>query len=96
VSQIGSSLGNHATEASGKLRNAVEPVHVGAMGGMGSVPLGNAKALDVGKGGAGTGRVIYGSGTNKTYGPVAGTSRPQGRDILNDFGPDSPGVRGRK
>jgi hypothetical protein len=61
-------MGNKATEAAGKiLRKAIEPVHQGPMGGMGSVPLGNAKALDVGKGGVGSGRTIYGSGTNKTW-----------------------------
>jgi hypothetical protein len=52
------------------------------------VKLGNEKALDVGKGGVGTGRTVMRSGSQGTYGPVAGTPRPQSRDILSEFGPD--------
>jgi hypothetical protein len=41
--------------------------------------------LNVGKGGCGTGRNLYGqAGTQGTHGSVAGTPRPAGRGILNN------------
>jgi hypothetical protein len=48
-------------------------------------PLGNAVALNVGKGGAGTGRTIYKSGYQAQHGEVAGNREPWGRDIWKDF-----------
>jgi hypothetical protein len=97
VSQIGQNMGNHSMDSGGKpLTKAVEPVRQGAVGGMGSVPLGNECALDVGKGGPGAGRVIYGSGAQQQHGGPAGKLAGQGKDILNEFGPDSAGVRGRR
>jgi hypothetical protein len=93
VSQIGQSLGNKATDSGGKtVRNPTETFYGGRapQGGPGGIPLGNAKALDVGGGGVGKGRdYVSKSGSNCVHGPVTGTPRPQGRDILNDFGPDS-------
>jgi hypothetical protein len=79
VSQIGQSLGNHVTE-SGKKGQPVEGLY-GAKrppGSPGGVVLGNAKALDVGKGGCGTGRTLYGqSGVQGVHGPVnPGATRP--------------------
>ena len=61
VSQIGSAMGNHATETARKLSGAVEAVHRAPQpaNGPGGVPLGNAVALNVGKGGCGTGRTLY-------------------------------------
>src|SRR6516162_11931913 len=47
-------------------------------------PLGNAVALNVGKGGAGTGRTIYKSGYQSQYGD-GGNPEPKGRDIWTDF-----------
>ena len=85
VSQIGSAMGNHATETARKLSGAVEAVHRAPQpaNGPGGVPLGNAVALNVGKGGCGTGRTLYGqSGTNRTYGSPTGSPRPPGRDTL--------------
>jgi hypothetical protein len=50
VSQIGLQLSNHATEGSSKLTRAAENLYAGrAPVDPGGVPLGNAKALDVGK-----------------------------------------------
>jgi hypothetical protein len=43
--------------------------------------MGNAKALDVGKGGPGTGRTVLRSGGQGVHGPVAGPAPIQGRDI---------------
>jgi hypothetical protein len=91
VAQIGSSMGNHATDG----RRAVNPVEKvrGAprpAGGPSGVPLGNAVAGNVGKGGVGTGRTLYGqSGTNQVHGKVAGSPKPWGADILSQFGPES-------
>jgi hypothetical protein len=68
VSQIGSSMGNHAT-GSGKLNRSV----IGMDGGKTpiSVPLGNQLATNVGGGGPGTGRQLLGkSGTQCQTGPA--------------------------
>ena len=50
------------------------------------VKFGNEVALNVGKGGCGTGRTLYGqSGSQGTHGAVnPGQPRPQGRGILNN------------
>jgi hypothetical protein len=67
ASRIGQSVGNKGTESSKSMPN-VERVHGGVMGGVGSVPLGNEVAKNVGKGGPGAGRTLYGqSGTNKCH-----------------------------
>jgi hypothetical protein len=72
VSQIGSSMGNHRTDGSGKASRAVEAVKGRPLPAGLSVPLGNAVSLNVGKGGPGTGRRLYGqSGSNKQYGSSA-------------------------
>jgi hypothetical protein len=94
VSQIGSSIGNRVTNSGRILAGAVEPVQGKALPQGLNVPLGNQVALNVGKGGPGAGRVLYGkSGTNQQHGPVAGSPKPQGREILSGFGPDVPGRR---
>jgi hypothetical protein len=52
--------------------------------------FGNEVALNVKGGGPGTGRTLYGqSGTQGQHGPVAGSSKPAGREILGSFGPES-------
>jgi hypothetical protein len=92
AAQIGEAQGNRAMEKQTNYRG--DPKFAAAPFTSG-VPLGNEKALDVGGGGPGTGRVVYGCGVQAQHGPVAGKPAPQGRDILNDFGPNSPGVKGR-
>ena len=85
VSQIGSAMGNHATDSGKKLTRAQEPI--GAGKGY-ATPMGantNSKPIQYGN-----------SGTQAMHGPVAGKPAPQGRDILSDFGPDSPIVGTRK
>jgi hypothetical protein len=59
---------------------------------MSTPKFGNEVALNVGAGGCGTGRTVMKSGSQMQHGPVAGTVRPAGADILSEFGPD----RGRK
>ena len=55
------------------------------------VKFGNEVALNVGKGGCGTGRTLYGqAGTQGTHGqPASGNPQPQQGDILRQYGPDS-------
>jgi hypothetical protein len=99
VSQIGQTLGNKAATGGGKTVKPAETFYGGRQpaGGPGGVPLGNAVALNVGGGGPGKGRdFVSKSGSNCVSGPVAGSPRPAGRDILNDYGPDSANVRGRR
>ena len=95
VSQIGSGLGNHVSGIDGggkKVGGAVEPMYGGKMPGVGATKLGNEVALNVGGGGVGTGRTLYGqSGVQGQHGPAAGKPAPEGRDILREFGPDVPG-----
>ena len=93
VSQIGSSMGNHSMDSGGKkLDKSVEPVRSAAMPG---VKLGNEVSASTVCGPGGS-RSVSRSGSQGQQGPVAGKVAPQGRDILNDFGPDSAGVRGRR
>jgi hypothetical protein len=99
--QLGQQMSNHVTGDMGgrstKLPNPATPMIGGSMPGVGATKLGNEVALNVGKGGVGTGRVNYGqSGVQGQHGPVAGSTKPQGREILRDFGPDSPIVSERK
>jgi hypothetical protein len=91
VAQYGAAIGNKATDHAGVLRGGVEPV-VGQRKPI-SVVLGNEKALDVGCGGPGTGREVMRSGSQGQHGPVAGTTKPEGRDVLSAFGPDVPNRR---
>jgi hypothetical protein len=88
-------LSQYGTAQGGKLRqagsftgvNSATPVFSGSKAN--PVPFGNAKALDVGGGGVGTGRTVYRSGYQSLHGkPVQGSS-PQRKDILSDYGPGS-------
>jgi hypothetical protein len=81
VSQLGNKVGDHITNKSGTGWRG-DPLFAGR--GYNPTEYGNAKALDVGKGGCGTGRTIYSSGSQSQHGDVAGSPRPVGRDILNN------------
>jgi hypothetical protein len=73
-------MGNKTMDSNRVLPNPATPMYGGAMGGMGSVPLGNQVATNVGGGGPGKGRTLYGkSGTNQQYGGVAGEPWTPGR-----------------
>jgi hypothetical protein len=76
VGQIGVAQGNHSEY--GPARGAVEPVRVGP--GYGRVPLGNAKATDVGCGGPGAGRTVSRTGSQAQHGPAARGSPPPAGD----------------
>ena len=94
VSQMGGVYGSHITDR--KATNyAGEPWTKGPA--PISVQLGNEKAKDIKGGGVGTGRTLYGQcGQQGTYGTPAGKARPQGADILREFGPDSSNARNRR
>jgi hypothetical protein len=85
VAQIGQSQGSHVT-ANKDTTYRGEPLH--NQRNFQPVKFGNEVALNVGPGGCGTGRTIYKTGTQTQHGGVAGTTKPTGRDILSDFGPD--------
>jgi hypothetical protein len=88
VAAIGAKRGDHSEYGTARNHQQVPPREMGQMP---QAPLGNAKALDVGKGGPGTGRTVYRSGSQAQHGAVAGSVQPQGRDILSEF---SPGRKG--
>jgi hypothetical protein len=86
VGQLGESQGSHITRK-GESGYRGEVLYGGR--GMNPVPYGNEVALNVGPGGCGTGRTLYGqAGSQGTHGPVAGSPKPQGRPILSQYGPD--------
>jgi hypothetical protein len=62
VSQIGSNLGNHAMDSHRTLRGGVESMRGPQKP---NQPLGNEVALNVGKGGPGTGRTVHACGSQQ-------------------------------
>jgi hypothetical protein len=84
--QLGQKQGSHVTgERDSSYRG--EKMYGGR--GMNPVPYGNAKALDVGAGGPGTGRTIYKTGSQDQHGqPTPGNPPAKNTDILNQFGPN--------
>jgi hypothetical protein len=99
VSQIGSSIGNHVSEAGGKtLRGGVERTQ-GAFkpaGGPGGIKQGNESSAELSGAncGPGKGRQVYASGVQGQHGASApGNAPAKNVDILNQFGPNVPGRR---
>ena len=88
--QLGQKQGDHTTALGGGRTSyrGEGPIHQGAA--LRPAPLGNAKALDVGKGGCGTGRTLYGqAGVQGQHGAAAPGNPPaKSTDILRQFGPD--------
>src|ERR1700736_5331964 len=70
---LGASYGDHVTEKGVKGRIAAQPLIKRTAP---EVPMGNAVALNVGKGGPGTGRSTLKCGSQGTYGPVNQGSAP--------------------
>jgi hypothetical protein len=91
VSQFGESVGAHTTNKGetayrgDKVRGAYRPP-----GTPGSVPLGNQLATNVGVGGPGKGRTLYGqSGLQGQHGQPASSNAPtKVRDTLAEYGPE--------
>ena len=86
VAQLGQHVGDKATHGDPKGSGyRGEPLHQNRS--FQPVPFGNSVALNVGKGGCGTGRTLHGqSGSQGTHGPVA-RSRPASRQQLADVVP---------
>jgi hypothetical protein len=77
VAQLGQKQGSHVTR-DGESDYRGERLHNDRS--FQPVPFGNEVALNVGKGGPGAGRTLYGqSGQQGQHGPVAGSPRPAGR-----------------
>jgi hypothetical protein len=95
VGQLGNMQGSHVTRGE-ESNYRGEPLHRGPS--FQKTMFGNQKALDVGKGGPGTGRDVHASDSQGTWdGANPGNPRPQGRDILSSYGPDyrRPGTPSR-
>jgi hypothetical protein len=95
VSQVGQSLGDHITNRRQHV-NPVEKVRDGALGAMGNVPLGNARAAELSGAncGVGKGRTVMRSGSQQGLAPARPV--PAGRNTLAEFGRESPIVNSRK
>jgi hypothetical protein len=88
-SQLGSAVGNKVTEeVGGKIPYKGEAMREGKTPAGGAVPLGNSVAGNVGKGGPGAGRVVHSCGSQTGVSPTR-SPNASGRDILNEFGPNS-------
>ena len=85
VSQIGAAQGSRLDRAgSFTTRNSALPYSDGQRKDF--VPLGNALTNNVGRGGPGSGRTLYGQGgTQQQHGPATGPAPVQGRDIFREF-----------
>jgi hypothetical protein len=88
VSQIGYMVGDHSTHGRSSTGYKGESLHNDRN--FQPVRFGNEVALNVGKGGCGTGRTLYGqSGSQGTHGSTnPGNAPAKNRDILNEFGPN--------
>ena len=88
VGQLGQIQGSHVTRGE-ESNYRGDPLHSGRS--FQPVPFGNSVALNVGKGGVGTGSTLYGqSGSQGCHGqPASGNPRPTpDRHILSSYGPD--------
>jgi hypothetical protein len=86
VSQLGYSPGSTLSKTGAfTTQNSALPLSDGQRRDF--VPMGNQLATNVGKGGPGAGRTLYGqSGTQSVHGSVAQGQSPGQRDILSEFG----------
>jgi hypothetical protein len=88
VGQLGQKQGDHVTRG-GSSDYRGDPLHSGRS--FNPVKFGNEIATNVGKGGPGTGRNLYGqSGSQGCHGqPASGNPRPTpDRHIISSYGPD--------
>ena len=88
TAQIGTAIGDHTTNRPGSTEYRGEKLHGPAERNFQPVKFGNEIALNVGKGGCGTGRTVYKTGTQQQSGS-GGPPKPEGRDMLSAFGPES-------
>jgi hypothetical protein len=95
VSQFGSALGNKATDHPQTLRGGVETLYRGIIPGPLNVPLGNqiAEQTVCKPGGS---RAVQHCGSQGMHGnPNPGKPTPA-KDILSEYGPESPNSRYRR
>jgi hypothetical protein len=90
AAQIGLMVGDHATHTGKSTGYTGEKLHGPASRNF-PTRLGNEVALNVGKGGPGTGRDVHASGSQGQHGSPAGNAPARSRDILSSFGPDYKG-----
>jgi hypothetical protein len=87
VGQRGQKQGSHTTHG-GETSYRGEPKFTGKN--FQPVKFGNEVALNVGKGGCGTGRTIYKTGSQDQHGvPAPGNPPSKSTDILSGYGPES-------
>ena len=84
AANLGASKGNHVM-GKGTVQRPPEPLVRGTAS---QVPLGNAVATNVGRGGAGAGRIVHATGSQGQHGAAVQGSQPAPRDILSEFGPE--------
>jgi hypothetical protein len=89
VAQLGQKQGSHTTNQRTESDYRGERLHNPSKD-FQPVKFGNEVALNVGKGGCGTGRTLYGqAGSQGMHGqPASGNPQPQQGDILSQYGPD--------
>jgi hypothetical protein len=87
IAQIGYAVGDHSTSNGRSTGYRGEKLHGPNERNFQQTKFGNEKALDVGKGGPGTGRTVYHCGSQDQHGS-GGPQKPQGRPILSEYGPD--------
>jgi hypothetical protein len=88
VGQLGNKQGSHATDRRHETPYRGEELVRGKGYNVPVGPSDNVKAV-----GVGGGRDVHRSGSQATYGPVSGKAKPEGKDILNEFGGDYKGGR---
>jgi hypothetical protein len=86
VGQLGNMQGSHVTRGEESSYRG-DPLHSGRS--FQPVKFGNEVALNVGKGGCGTGRTVYASGSQGLQGTTnPGNAPTKTRDTLSEYGPD--------
>ena len=88
VGQLGNMQGSHVTRGEDSNYRG-DPLHSGRS--FNPVPFGNQVALNVGKGGPGTGRDVHASGSQGVHGGTnPGNPRPvPARHVIESYGPES-------
>jgi hypothetical protein len=89
VAQYGSAVGNHVAGLDGGSKSTGYRGDQVRMGAMPNRELGNECAVRTVAGPGGS-RSVMPTGGQGQHGPVAGKVKPQGADILRDYGAESP------
>jgi hypothetical protein len=97
VSQLDEGVGNHVSDGAGGRTSMYrgEGWFDGKTPAGGNQRLGNQLTNNVGKGGPGTGRVIYTSGSQSGVSPTRSPNAST-KDTLAEYGPDTANARNRR